>query len=318
MSDRIVGIVNTPGDPRAIVDGIKGLEDAGIPAVWLTTGAPGADALTIFSAAAAITDSIKMGTAITPTWGQHPVYSVQQIQVIANLAPGRLRFGVGPSGKGGMIKTYGVDFRQPVTNMREYIQVARSLLQTGAVDFQGSQYRANASIGVPISDVPVIGSALGTGAFRACGEVADGAISWLCPPPYLRDYALPALREGASSASRPTPPLIAHFVTCLHEDVAEVRAAVRQDFTYFASAEYYINMFAAAGFPGVSRASGLSDELIDSFTFYGDQNSIASQIRSLFEGGADEVYASIVTPGADPVVSRERTVAALSEINKSL
>ncbi len=217
-----------------------------------------------------------------------------------------------------MIKTYGADFRQPVTNMREFIQVAKSLLQSGEVDFNGSQYRAKARIAPSIPDVPIIGSALGTGAFRACGEVADGAISWLCPPPYLRDYARPALEEGARNANRSTPPLIAHFVTCLHEDVDEVRAAVRQDFTYFASAEYYINMFAAAGFPGVSRDTGLSDELIDSFTFYGNQNVIASQIQALFDDGADEVYASIVTPGPDPDASRQRTVAALSEINKSL
>ena len=318
MSDRMVGIVNVPGDARAIVEGIRGLEKAGIPAVWLTTGAPGLDALTVFAAAASVTDSIKMGTAITPTWGQHPVYSVQQIQAIANIAPGRLRFGVGPSGKGGMEKVYGADFRTPVTNMREFIQVARSLLQTGAVDFQGSHYSAKARIESAIPDVPVIGSALGTGAFRACGEVADGAISWLCPPPYLKDYARPALEEGARNAGRDTPPLIAHFVTCLHDDVDEVRAAVRQDFTYFASAEFYINMFAAAGFPGVSRETGLSDELIDSFTFYGDQNAIAAQIEALFAGGADEVYASIVTPGPDPVASRARTVAALSEINGSL
>ena len=318
MTDKNVGIVNVPGDSRAIMDGIKELENAGIPAVWLTTGAPGPDALTIFSAAAAITDTIKMGTAITPTWGQHPVYSVQQIQVIANLAPGRLRFGVGPSGKGGMIKTYGADFRQPVTNMREYIQVAKSLLQNGEVDFEGSHYQARAMISPSIPDVPLIGSALGTGAFRACGEVADGAISWLCPPPYLNNYGRPALEEGARNAGRPTPPLFAHFVTCLHEDVDEVRAAVRQDFTYFASAEFYINMFAAAGFPGVSRESGLSDELIDSFTFYGDQNAIASSIQGLFDDGAGEVYASIVTPGPDAKASRQRTVAALSEINKSL
>ena len=318
MTEKIVGIVNVPGDPRAIVDGIKGLEEAGIPAVWLTTGAPGADALTIFAAAAAVTDTIKMGTAITPTWAQHPVYSVQQIQVIANLAPGRLRFGVGPSGKQGMERIYGVDFREPVTNMREFIQVSKSLLQTGSVDFEGSHYRSRIRIGSAIPDVPIIGSALGMGAFRACGEVADGAISWLCPPPYLKDYARPALEEGARNANRTTPPLIAHFVTCLHEDVDEVRAAVRQDFTYFASAEFYINMFAAAGFPGVSRDTGLSDELIDSFTFYGDQNAIASQIQALFDDGADEVYASIVTPGPDAMASRQRTVAALSEINKSL
>ena len=97
-----------------------------------------------------------------------------------------------------------------------------------------------------------------------------------------------------------------------------MRAAVREDFTYFASAEYYINMFAAAGFPGINRDTGLSDELIDSFTFYGDQNAIASQIQSLFQDGADEVYASIVTSGPDPIASRRRTVAALSEIDKSL
>ncbi len=318
MTEKSVGIVNVPGDARAIVDGIRDLERAGIPAVWLTTGAPGLDALTVFSAAAAVTDTIKMGTAVTPTWAQHPVYSVQQIQVIANLAPGRLRFGVGPSGKGGMEKTYGVDFRAPVTNMREFIQVAKSLLQTGAVDFEGRHYRSRTSIGDPVPDVPVIGSALGTGAFRACGEVADGAISWLCPPPYIRDFGRPALEEGARNADRTTPPLIAHFVTCLHEDVGEVRAAVRRDFTYFASAEFYLNMFAAAGFPEVSRQTGLSDALIDSVTFYGDQTAIAARIQELFEGDADEVYASIVTPGPDPVASRARTVAALSEINKSL
>ena len=166
---------------------------------------PGADALTIFSAAAAVTDTIKMGTAITPTWGQHPVYSVQQIQVIANLAPGRLRFGVGPSGKGGMIKTYGADFRQPVTNMREYIQVAKSLLQNGEVDFDGSQYRARARISPSIPDVPVIGSALGHGCIpslrrgrRRCDKLALPASL----PQELRSTRI----ESGCSQRRPPPP----------------------------------------------------------------------------------------------------------------
>ena len=106
-----------------------------------------------------------------------------------------------------MVKIYGADFRQPVTNMREYIQVARSLLQTGKVDFQGAQYKADASIGTPIPDVPVIGSALGTGAFRACGEVADGAISWLCPPPYLKRLCptCPGRRRPKRRPPHPTP-----------------------------------------------------------------------------------------------------------------
>ena len=218
-----------------------------------------------------------------------------------------------------MIKTYGADFRQPVTNMREYIQVAKSLLQQGEVDFDGSHYRAQASIRPSISDVPVIGSALGTGAFRACGEVADGAISWLCPPPYLKNYGLPALEEGARNADR-TPPHPSSPTSSPAFTKTSTKYGLQSGRTSPTSPPPSSTSTCSPppGFPGVSRESGLSDELIDSFTFYGDQNAIASSIQGLFDDGAGEVYASIVTPGPDAKASRQRTVAALSEINKSL
>ena len=41
-------------------------------------------------------------------------------------------------------------------------------------------------------------SALRPNAFRLAGEIADGAISWVCPLPYLRDVAVPALKQGAA------------------------------------------------------------------------------------------------------------------------
>ena len=39
---------------------------------------------------------------------------------------------------------------------------------------------------------------------RVCGELADGAISWVCPLPYLKEVAVPAIAEGAQSTA-PAP-----------------------------------------------------------------------------------------------------------------
>src|SRR5207253_9287426 len=99
------------------------------------------------------------------------------------------------------------------------------------------------------AQVPLLISALGEKAFRLAGEIADGAISWVCPVPYLLDIALPALRAGAQAQHRPAPPLIAHVPVAMSTDEAAVQAAATQRFSYYTKAPFYAHMFAAAGFP---------------------------------------------------------------------
>jgi hypothetical protein len=79
--------------------------------------------------------------------------------------------------------------------------VLRSALWEGQLDHQGRFFTARATMGVT-PQLPLLISALGQGAFRLAGEVSDGAISWNCPPRYLLDVALPALRAGRSLATR--------------------------------------------------------------------------------------------------------------------
>jgi alkanesulfonate monooxygenase SsuD/methylene tetrahydromethanopterin reductase-like flavin-dependent oxidoreductase (luciferase family) len=43
-----------------------------------------------------------LGTAITQTFPRHPIAVVQQMLVLAQLAPGRFRLGLGTSGRAGM------------------------------------------------------------------------------------------------------------------------------------------------------------------------------------------------------------------------
>ena len=113
MTDKRIGVAAMGGDAKAVVERIQQMESMGVPAAWLTTGGAGLDGLTIFSAAAMQTASIMLGTCITPTWPRHPVAAVQQVQVIANLAPGRFRFGVGPSHSGACRRSSGPTSKHP-------------------------------------------------------------------------------------------------------------------------------------------------------------------------------------------------------------
>ncbi|MBI3326704.1 MAG: LLM class flavin-dependent oxidoreductase, partial [Nitrospinae bacterium] len=247
---------------------------------------------------------------------RHPVVVVQQVQVLAQLAPGRFRLGVGPSHRPTMEGMFGVDFKAPLGHLGEYVHILKTLLQQGKVEFDGRYYRAHAQIRTPV-DVPVMASALRRKSFELCGAKADGAISWVCPAVYLRDIALPAMRAAAGQAGRPVPPLIAHAPVCVHEKPDEVRAAARQQLASYVRLPFYVQMFAAAGFPDASQGTW-SDSLLDAVLLSGHESRVAERLQELFAFGATEILVSPVAAGEDRTGSLERTMRLVAEVAKSV
>jgi F420-dependent oxidoreductase-like protein len=309
MAEKLVGTAVTGGTITEIQAKIQRAEELGIHAAWMTTGGASLDSLTCFAASAAGTSSIKLGTSIVPTYPRHPLVAVQQAQVVAQLAPGRLRLGVGPSHRP-LMESMGINFHAPLAHLREYLQILKALLQTGLVDFDGEHYSAHASIAGPL-DVQVMGSALQKGSFELCGAEADGAISWVCPATYLRDVALPAMKKGADQAGRLVPPLIAHVPICVHDNLEEVRAAMRAQFGH-PGLPFYQNMLIAAGYPE-AREGKWSDAMIEGVAILGDEETAAQKIQELLAMGATEVLASPITAGSDPAASLERTTKLLAQ-----
>ncbi len=317
MLEKRIGVAVTAADSNAALAVIEDLEKRGFPAVWMTSGsASGGDSLSVFAAAASRTQQIMLGTAITQIFPRHPIALAQQVLVLAQLAPGRFRLGLGTSGRGGMEQTFGTDFRAPLAHLREYIQIEKALLQQGTVDFSGRYYQAHTSNSSPV-DVPVMAAALGPRAYRLCGAEADGAISWVCPGSYLREVALPAMQRGAEMAGRPVPPLVVQVPVCVHDDPDEAREAVRQQFAGFARSPFYQNMFVAAGFPEVSQGTW-SDDMVDAVAVWGDQSRVMEGLQGIFSMGATEILASPVPAGGDREASRDRTLAVLAKVAQSV
>ncbi len=92
-----IGLVVSGTDTKAAVAAIVAAEAAGVQQIWMTQSTPLPDTLTTFAAAAVQTQRVRMGTAIVPTYPRHPLALAQQVLPLHDLAPERIRLGIGPS-----------------------------------------------------------------------------------------------------------------------------------------------------------------------------------------------------------------------------
>jgi F420-dependent oxidoreductase-like protein len=312
MQGLTIGVHIGRGSAKDAVEGIVSAEQAGIDCAWMTSGGVAPDPLAVFSAAAMRTQRILMGSCIIPTFPRHPLALVQGAVAVDALAPGRLRLGVGPSHQVSIEPTFGIPFVRPLEHLREYLTILRAILYEGKVDFQGKRISARAQLPGP-TGVKVMASALRQNGFRVCGELADGAISWMCPLPYLRDVAAPALREGAAKAGRTPPPLVAHVPVVVTEDRDGVYAAAQRQVAFYARVPYYSQMFQDAGFPE-AREGQFSERMTDAIVVHGSASEVKDRLRQLSAFGAGELLAMPVLPPGDERGALERTLAALGDL----
>ena len=282
-----IGLAIEGPTASSVIEQIVDAEAAGVSQIWMTQGTPSRDTLTIFAVAAAKTSKIRLGTAIVPTYPRHPLALAQQALTIEDLAPGRLRLGVGPSHRPSIEGVYGIPMKKPLEHLREYVAILRGLLWQGSIDHHGEFYNVKSTF-PQTPRTPILISTLGEGAYRLAGEISDGGISWNNPVSYLLEKAVPALQAGAAGSNRPTPPVIAHVPVAVSADRTAVLAAAQQRLSMYGRLPFYANMFANAGFP-VEAGGKLSDALLDNLVVSGDMATIQARLSSLLEQGLDEL-----------------------------
>ena len=310
MTPLNAGLVIPRGSASDFIARVAQAERRGIATTWTTVGGPTADPVTALAAAATATDRIGLGTAVTPTYPRHPITLAAQAIAIDDLAPGRLRLGVGPSHKPIIEGAYGLPMGKPLAHLREYVTILRALLWEGAADFSGDYFTVKTALpaDVPAPKIPVPISALRPNAFRLAGEIADGAISWVTPVDYLTRTALPQMQAGAEATRRERPPLIAHVPVSVSTDPAAARAAFRAQFPIYPKLPFYAAMFAAAGYP-VTAGEEMTDELVETLAVSGGPEEIRARLEAIRARGIDELMISHVV-----VADEEAELAVLSEI----
>ena len=201
----------------------------------------------VFGRAAAET-SIGFGTSIVPTYPRHPLVMASQALALEQLAPGRLRLGIGPSHRPVIEGMFGLGFERPLAHLREYVGILRALLHEGAVNVAGEQLTARARIrrartrADPDRDAAAAGLPAGRGDQRR-RDLLDVAA------------ALPARsgragrRRGGGGAGRPAPPIVAHVPVVVSETGRRSAPPPPKQFGNYQRLPFYERMMLDAGLP---------------------------------------------------------------------
>jgi alkanesulfonate monooxygenase SsuD/methylene tetrahydromethanopterin reductase-like flavin-dependent oxidoreductase (luciferase family) len=288
------------------VERVKLAESLGYESVYVTHIA-GRESLTVLTAYALATKTIRVGTGVVPIYTRTPATMAQTAATVDELSGGRLTLGLGVSHRPVVEGWYGQSIDRPVAEMREYASIVRAILRgedptTASAGGAPSKWRTGFRlVGLdPRPSLPIYVAALSPAMLRLAGEIADGVILWLCNPSYIRDVVIPEVRSGRERAGLALDgfDVVAAVPAALTDDRESAYGAMRKDLIPYFGLPFYRAMIertgfsadiaaydAAAGDVG-ALAAAVSDEFLDELTAVGDEAAVRAGVARYREAGA--------------------------------
>ena len=167
----------------------------------------GSDGLLGVSSLLALSERLGANTGIYLLPLRHPVLVARQLADIAQLAPGRLTFGVGIGGEDPHeLQVCGVDPATRGRRMDECMQVVRELLRGEPVDHAGEFFHLEGAqiVPQPAEPIPMVVGGRSDAAIARAGRLGDGWFGiWVSASRY--GQAIAQMHEAAAAAGRPVP-----------------------------------------------------------------------------------------------------------------
>ena len=198
-------------DKHPIRDGMRYAqlaEACGFEAVWQAESRLVREATVPMAAFAAVTDRIAIGSGVVNSWTRNVGLLAATFSTLDDLAPGRIKLGIG-AWWDPLASKVGIRRRRPVQTMREMVEVTRRLLNMERVTYHGEFVDVD-DIEIDIvhgdrspKDVPIyIAATTGMKMMELAGEIGDGVLlNYLVGPGYNKE-ALEHLAAGAERAGR--------------------------------------------------------------------------------------------------------------------
>jgi alkanesulfonate monooxygenase SsuD/methylene tetrahydromethanopterin reductase-like flavin-dependent oxidoreductase (luciferase family) len=292
------------------IERVRHAEQLGYESAYVTHIA-GRDSLTVLTAYAMRTERIRLGTGVVPIYTRTPASMAQTAATIDDAttlaqrgergARGRFTLGLGVSHRPVVEGWHGQTIDKPVAEMREYVAIVRAILR-GEDPPAGEKWRTGFHLSGldPRPDLPIYVAALSPAMLRLAGEVADGAILWLCTPPYIRDVVIPELRTGRERAGKTLDgfDVAPAIPTGLVEDPAGAYASLRRELIPYFGLPFYRAMIERSGFgeeiAAFDAASGdfermqaaISDRFLAELAAVGDAATVRAGVARYRAAGA--------------------------------
>ena len=271
------------------IDQARAAYAAGVGQLWLAQQFDH-DAITLSGLIGAAVPGLRIGTYVVPINPRHPLVVAGQAQTAQAAAHGNFSLGLGLGAHGLEHAAFGVEWPNTIGRLREHLQILRSIIDTGAVDFHGEELSASPEWPVTVAGgtpLPVYVAAMGPKALRVTGELADGTLPYLAGPRTVEQFIRPTIDAAAAEAGRPTPKVIAAVPVLVTDDAEAGRATAAEVLEFYATIPSYRKVIEREGVDSLADLAAV-----------GDADSVAVQLRRYLAAGADEVVLSPLR-GAD-------------------
>ncbi|MHA3019376.1 TIGR03564 family F420-dependent LLM class oxidoreductase [Mycobacterium sp. BMJ-28] len=273
----------------AAIDQARRAHQAGVRQVWIAQQFDH-DAISLAGYVGAAVPGLGVGTFVVPINPRHPLVVASAAQTAQAATGGNFSLGLGLGAHGPEQQAFGTAWPDTITRLREHLQVLRSILDTGAVDFHGEQFTAAPAWPVTVaggSPLSVYVAAMGPKALRVTGELADGTLPYLAGPRTLEQFIVPTISAAAAEAGRTAPKVIAAVPVLITDDVDEGRAQAREALEFYATIPSYAKVIAREGVDSVAdlAAVGTADQVIGRLRRYLDAGATDIVLSPLVRTG---------------------------------
>ena len=187
----------------------------GVHALW-TAEAYGSDAVTPLAWLGALTERIRLGTAIMQMPGRTPANAAMTAMTLNQLSGGRFLMGLGLSGPQVVEGWHGVSYERPLARTREYVEIVRRIFRREApLTFEGTHYHipfrgeGATGLGKPLKstlqaapDIPIYLAAIGPRNVELAAEIADGWLPMFFAPERYDTVFRPHVEAGLARAGK--------------------------------------------------------------------------------------------------------------------
>lgn len=289
-------------------DWIVELADLGYTDVW-SSEANGADGFTPLALASVWAPSLRLGSAIVPSFTRGPATLAQCVASLADAAPGRVAFGIGTSSNVIVERWNDIPFTEPFKKTRDTVRFLRTALTGEKVKEDYDTFSVN---GFKLALVPeqqpkILVAALRPGMLRLAGAEGDGAIvNWLG----AEDVATvaPYVHEGGADKE-----IVARIFVAPTTDRDTVMALGRYAIAAYLTVPVYAEFHRWLGREDMlqpmwdlwkagdrkAALAAIPDELVDTLIVHGSPEQCREHIARYQENGITTPALAILPFGVD-------------------
>jgi F420-dependent oxidoreductase-like protein len=329
-------------DPSRQIEAVRTAERLGYDSVW-TAEAYGSDAATILAWFAAVTERIKLGSAVFQMPGRSAAMTAMTAATIDQLSGGRMILGLGASGPQVSEGWHGQRFGHQLQRTREYVDIVRMALarerlvydgETLQLPLPGGPGRAlKLTIAPKQERIPIYLAAIGPRNTALAGEIADGWIPTFFSPEHVELFR-DRLRAGALRADRSldafeiAPMVSAHVC----DDLDAARDLMRPVLALYVGGmgsreqNFYKTLVSQYGFATEAQrvqdlylegkreeaCRAVPDELVDLVCLVGSRERVAERMRAYRDAGVGTLILSPMATSPEQLGEQMQLLAEIA------